>query len=165
MMLLDRLTATLSQRRADVGTSFDALVVGIADGAEWDPDRVVGILDAAGRSVADLTAAVQRFVHRRELAIAVAAGDVEAELAEVRDEREQLQAAFDEEMTRRRAKHDGAVAILRQREVALVAREDIARSAIRELQRTASPELRDRLTAIVNRQLAIVEEKQQASRR
>lgn len=134
MNTFESLTAEIEARRRDRQVEYGRLIVSILDGREPDAKKADAILAAAGKSVPDFTADVQRCRRRRELMAVVAEEPAlaereraAAEAIRVADER--LQAA-EQAHSEECAEPAQAIFLIgeRRREIA-VARTELAQSA------------------------------------
>lgn len=72
--VLKELRNKVTAKQAVAAETYHSLVVDVADEKETDPDNVLVILEAAGKTCLDLERDVQDVVERRELTETLAAG-------------------------------------------------------------------------------------------
>jgi hypothetical protein len=153
---LSRLFSREQKRQQTAQERWQDLVKDVANGKE--PDTVEQVLHDAGKTVADLAAAVQAVQHRRHLAATLAAGrkavgeraEVQRACAAAAAERERALAAAEE-------KACAALAPLEQRLKEIDAAEQAARAAHAELVQTAPQALHDQAEAIRARRAALLD--------
>jgi DNA repair exonuclease SbcCD ATPase subunit len=138
----------IEKARAD---DFRALAYAIASGEEPDPKRVDRTLNAAGRSLDDLRAAVE--VYQQRLALKAKADAAAGLRARCRELEEQIRQA-DEELAEAERRHTEVTAPLRAQLEVLHRQLQEAEQASRELARTCPDQGLRAQEASVQRQIA-----------
>jgi IgA-specific serine endopeptidase len=149
----------IEKARAD---DFRALAYAIASGEEPDPKRVDRTLNAAGRSLDDLRAAVE--VYQQRLALKAKADAAAGLRARCRELEEQIRQA-DEELAEAERRHTEAITPLRAQLEVLHRQLQEAEQASRELARTCPDQKLRAQEASVQRQIAETQDRLVKARR
>ena len=143
--VLSRLASTLTERREASAEAFNELIIQIADGEEPLTSEVESILTSAQKTPAELGAAVESLLRRRELATKLRVGEaLEIERAALVSKKTALIAALEEakeRYSRESAPIDGRVEQIGQTLTEL-------KAAKRELCQTVPIELHEQLKAL-----------------
>jgi len=151
-MTIEHAVQILAEKRQ---AAFERLALDQANGDAIDPEQAASVLEMAGKTIADLDAAVKAITDRRAAAKTIAsAGDIEKERCQVDRELAKVEA----KLAAAQAEYARASGPLIARVEQLKRREQDVQRARKHLHATARPEIKTELQDVARRQRELHDE-------